>query len=395
MRPGVTVADRFRIEGLAGSGGMGSVYRATDLTDNSPVALKIQHRGAEHLEKRLGREARLLAGLRHPGIVRYVAHGVTGERQRYLALEWLEGEDLAAHVARARLGVDGAVALLRRLAGALGAVHERGIVHRDVTPGNIFLPGGAVESAKIVDFGIARSGAGAGLAGAGLAGAGLAGAGADLAARPRGAGALPRGERAGARSGVTLGTPGYMAPEQARGDARVDARADVFALGCVIWHCLTGRPPFAGDQVMAILAKAALVGPPRLSELRPDVPAALDDLVAWMLEKEPDGRPRDGNEVLASAAELRAASEHARDAGAEPPVSSARPSRALAESAASEPRLISVALIHGAPAGDAAATEAAIRAAAAPFGGRVDRLAARWLVVTLAGAGEGETRAEP
>ncbi|MGK3966474.1 protein kinase [Sorangium sp. So ce118] len=417
MRPGVTVADRFRIEGLAGSGGMGSVYRATDLTDNSPVALKIQHRGAEHLEKRLGREARLLAGLRHPGIVRYVAHGVTGERQRYLALEWLEGEDLAAHVARARLGVDGAVALLRRLAGALGAVHERGIVHRDVTPGNIFLPGGAVESAKIVDFGIARSGAGAGLAGAGLAGA-------DLAVRPRGAGVLRRGERAGARSGVTLGTPGYMAPEQARGDARVDARADVFSLGCVIWHCLTGRPPFAGDQVMAILAKAALVGPPRLSELRPDVPAALDDLVAWMLEKEPDGRPRDGNEVLASAAELRAASERARDAGSEPPVSSARPSRALAESAAVEPRLISVALINGALPGDAAAapppsspgpgapaaaspegappepapaaaTEAAVRAAVAPFGGRVDRLAARWLVVTLDGAGEVEPRAEP
>ncbi|WP_437510084.1 protein kinase domain-containing protein [Sorangium sp. So ce1099] len=405
MRPGVTVADRFRIEGLAGSGGMGSVYRATDLTDDSPVALKIQHRGAEHLEKRLGREARLLAGLRHPGIVRYVAHGVTGERQSYLALEWLEGEDLAAHVARARLGVDGAVALLRRLAGALGAVHERGIVHRDVTPGNIFLPGGAVESAKIVDFGIARSGAG-------------------LAARPRGDGVLRRGERAGARSGVTLGTPGYMAPEQARGDARVDARADVFSLGCVIWHCLTGRPPFAGDQVMAILAKAALVGPPRLSELRPDVPAALDDLVAWMLEKEPDGRPRDGNEVLASAAELRAASERARDTGSEPPVSSARPSRALAESAAVEQRLISVVLIHGAPPEDAAAapppsrrgpgapaaatpggappepapaaaTEAVVRAAVAPFGGRVDRLAARWLVVTLAGAGEVEPRAEP
>ncbi|WP_437652969.1 protein kinase domain-containing protein [Sorangium sp. So ce1182] len=410
MRPGVTVADRFRIEGLAGSGGMGSVYRATDLTDDSPVALKIQHRGAEHLEKRLGREARLLAGLRHPGIVRYVAHGVTGERQPYLALEWLEGEDLAAHVARARLGVDGAVALLRRLAGALGAVHERGIVHRDVTPGNIFLPGGAVESAKIVDFGIARSGAG-------LAGAGAGG----LPARPRGAGVLRRGERAGARSGVTLGTPGYMAPEQARGDARVDARADVFSLGCVIWHCLTGRPPFAGDQVMAILAKAALVGPPRLSELRPDVPAALDDLVAWMLEKEPDGRPRDGNEVLASAAALRAAREHARDAGAEAPVSSAMPSRALAESAAVEQRLISVVLIHGAPPVDAAAAsppsspgpgalaaaspggatpgdapaEAAVRAAVAPFGGRVDRLAARWLVVTLAGAGEVEPRAEP
>ncbi|WP_437624352.1 protein kinase domain-containing protein [Sorangium sp. So ce1151] len=413
MRPGVTVADRFRIEGLAGSGGMGSVYRATDLTDDSPVALKIQHRGAEHLEKRLGREARLLAGLRHPGIVRYVAHGVTGERQPYLALEWLEGEDLAAHVARARLGVDGAVALLRRLAGALGAVHERGIVHRDVTPGNIFLPGGAVESAKIVDFGIARSGAG-------LAGVGAGG----LPARPRGAGVLRRGERAGARSGVTLGTPGYMAPEQARGDARVDARADVFSLGCVIWHCLTGRPPFAGDQVMAILAKAALVGPPRLSELRPDVPAALDDLVAWMLEKEPDGRPRDGNEVLASAAALRAARDHARDAGAEAPVSSAMPSRALAESAAVEQRLISVVLIHGAPPGDAAAasphsspgpgalaaappggappepapaaaTEAAVRAAVALFGGRVDRLAARWLVVTLAGAGEVEPRAEP
>ncbi|WP_437571766.1 protein kinase domain-containing protein [Sorangium sp. So ce542] len=399
MRPGVTVADRFRIEGLAGSGGMGSVYRATDLTDDSPVALKILHRADEHQERRLEREAQLLAGLRHPGIVRYVAHGVTADQQRYLALEWLDGEDLAARVARARLSVDGAVTLLERLAGALGAAHERGIVHRDVTPGNIFLPGGALEGAKIVDFGIARAGAGAG-------------ASAGLPARGHDGGVLRDGE--GGRNGVTLGTPGYMAPEQARGDAHVDARADVFSLGCVIWNCLTGRPPFAGDQVMAILAKAALVGPRRLSELRPDVPAALDELVAWMLEKDPDGRPRDGNEVLASAAQLRVAREPARDPG-ESGTPSTRP-RALAESAAGEPRLISVVLIHGALPGDAAgagpgapgaarpppqlqepapraATEAAVRAAVAPFGGRVDRLAARWLLVTI--PGEADLLAEP
>ncbi|XXX78535.1 protein kinase [Sorangium sp. So ce134] len=410
MRPGVTVADRFRIEGLAGSGGMGSVYRATDLTDNSPVALKILHRGAEPQERRLEREAQLLAGLRHPGIVRYVAHGVTADQQRYLALEWLDGEDLAARVARARLSVDGALTLLVRLAGALGAAHGRGIVHRDVTPGNIFLPGGALEGAKIVDFGIARAAAGAGDA-------------AGLPARGHDAGVLREGE--GARDGVTLGTPGYMAPEQARGDAHVDARADVFSLGCVIWNCLTGRPPFAGDQVMAILAKAALVGPRRLSEVRPDVPAALDELVAWMLERDPDGRPRDGNEVLASAAELRAAREQARDPG-ESGTPSTRPARALAESAAGEPRLISVVLIHGALPGDAAAApaaaapaagagsgapcaarpppqpqepapraaaEAAVRAAVAPFGGRVDRLAARWLLVTI--PGEADLQAEP
>ncbi|WP_437781853.1 protein kinase domain-containing protein [Sorangium sp. So ce1097] len=382
MRPGVTVADRFRIEGLAGSGGMGSVYRATDLTDGSPVALKILHRGAERQERRLEREARLLAELRHPGIVRYVAHGVTGDRQRYLALEWLDGEDLAARVARERLGVDGAVVLLRRLAGALGAAHERGIVHRDVTPGNVFLPGGALEDAKIVDFGIARAGAGPDSV-------------PGLPARGRGAGALRQGERASARSGVTLGTPGYMAPEQARGDGRVDARADVFSLGCVIWHCLTGRPPFAGDQVMAILARAALVGPPRLSELRPDVPAALDDLIAWMLEKEPDGRPRDGNEILARAAELCAAGDPPRDAG-DDAAASARPARALAESAAVEQRLIGVVLLHGALPGDAAAaaSEAAIRAAVAPFGGRLDRLASRWHVVTLSDA-EADVRAAP
>ncbi|WP_438027324.1 protein kinase domain-containing protein [Sorangium sp. So ce233] len=421
MRPGVTVADRFRIEGLAGSGGMGSVYRATDLTDDSAVALKVLHRGAEHQERRLEREARLLAELRHPGIVRHVAHGVTGDGQRYLALEWLDGEDLAARVARERLSVDGAVTLLRRLAGALGAVHARGIVHRDVTPGNIFLPGGALEAAKIVDFGIARA----------VASAGPDSVPGRLPARARSAGVLRSGERTGARNGVTLGTPGYMAPEQARGGALVDARADVFSLGCVIWHGLTGRPPFAGDQVMAILAKAALVGPPRLSELRPDVPAALDDLVAWMLEKEPDGRPRDGNEVLASAAELCAAREQARDAG-DDAAASVRPARALAESVAVEQRLISVVLIHGALAGDAAAaapasdtatgapraelpelapeaaapragpheptpraaTEAAIRAAVAPFGGRVDRLASTWLVVTLSG-GEADPQAAP
>jgi eukaryotic-like serine/threonine-protein kinase len=390
MRPGATVADRFEIERLAGSGGMGSVYRARDLAGGGAVALKLLHREAEQYVDRFEREARILAELHHPGVVRYIAHGMTGDGQRYLAIEWLDGEDLAEHIARERLSVAGTVTLLRRLAGALGAAHERGIVHRDIKPSNIFLPGGTLEGAKILDFGIARVGF----------------------ATWGSSDALYHPDRGGTRTGMTIGTPGYMAPEQARGDLHVDARADVFSLGCVIFNCLTGRPPFIGDHVMAILAKIVLEGPPRLSELRPDVPPALADLVAWMLHKDPEGRPRNGGEVLASVAQILI--------GAEPAgVGAGGPGALRLEGVpqvitAGEQRLLSVVLVSGllagaaeaskdataqstapsssraAPSESLARTDAAVRAAVASCGGRIEVLADMSYLVTLLGSWDPE-----
>ena len=156
MKPGTLVGERFEIERLARRGGMGDVYRARDRAGGGPVALKLLHEESEPQDDRFVREVRALAGLSHPAIVGYVAHGVTLEGERYLVTEWLEGEDLAARLERGVLGVAESVALASRVAEALSVAHARGIVHRDLKPSNLFLPGGESAAVKLLDFGIAR-----------------------------------------------------------------------------------------------------------------------------------------------------------------------------------------------------------------------------------------------
>jgi len=269
---GVLVASRFRIERLAGSGGMGSVYRASDTMGQVPVALKIFKGSQERDLDRFEREARVLADLRHPGIVRYLAHGTTEDDERWIAMEWLEGVTLAEHVARGRsLSIDDSIALMIRVADAVGFAHRRGVVHRDLKPSNVFLPDSSIERAKVLDFGIA---------------------------------AVRRATLQITRTGVPVGTPGYMAPEQARGSKNVDARADVFALGCVLYRCLTGHRAFDGQQVMAVLTKILLEEVPRARTLRRDVPIELDDLVSRMLSKAPEDRPPDANAVESALREI-------------------------------------------------------------------------------------------
>jgi tetratricopeptide (TPR) repeat protein len=264
MQAGRVVADRFVIERLAGSGGMGSVYLASDRARTGrPVALKTLGPNAD--ATRFAREISTLSELTHPSIVRFVAHG-TVDGAPFLAMEWLEGEDLASRLARGSLSVRECVGLATCVGEALGHAHARGVVHRDVKPSNIFLPTGNAEDARLLDFGIARS---------------------DDAIELT-------------RTGAVVGTPGYMAPEQARGNRALDPCADVFALGCVLFECLAGRPAFAGPNVMAVLARVLLEEAPRVSELRKDVPAVLDELIARMLAKDPTERPADGN-AIASA----------------------------------------------------------------------------------------------
>ena len=251
---------RFRIESEAGAGGMGVVMRAHDLHTGQPVAIKIV-RSDQRANARFQRESRVLAQLHHPGIVGYVAHGTTASGALYLAMEWLEGEDLAARLARGPLGIAESLDLARRVADALAAAHARGIVHRDLKPSNLFLPHGEIAEVKLLDFGVAR---------------------------------LQNTLSAMTAAGALVGTPGYMAPEQARGDALIDSRADVFSLGCVLFECLTGRPAFVGETVLALLVKIMMEEAPRASELRNGLPAAIDELVARMLAKTPANRPADG-----------------------------------------------------------------------------------------------------
>ncbi|XYI01897.1 serine/threonine-protein kinase PknK [Sorangium sp. So ce1128] len=258
--PEKVLAGRFELERIAGSGGMGDVYRARDRQDGEPVALKLLRSSDVQLVARFEREARLLAELRHPAIARHVAHGVSEQGQHYLAMEWLEGEDLAARLARGPLGVEEGLALVHRVAEALSLVHARGVVHRDLKPANLFLQGGRLDQVKILDFGIAR----------------------DTAAT----GGLTE-------PGVAIGTPAYMAPEQVRGELDIDARADVYALGCILFECLTGKAPFWAEHAFAVLVKVLFEDAPRPSALRPEVPEAIDLLTERLMAKDRGVRPED------------------------------------------------------------------------------------------------------
>jgi serine/threonine protein kinase len=276
LQPGDWIDDRFEIERFAAAGGMGELYRAIDHATGRHVAVKVL-RGVEPCAvQRFAREARCLAALSHPGIVAHLGDGRTARGEQWLAMDWLEGEDLATRLAHGRLGVRETLGVGAQLAAALGAAHARGIVHRDVKPSNVFLVGWRAADVRLLDFGVARL-------------AGLA----PLTA-----------------AGFFVGTPLYMAPEQAGAAGVVDARADVFALGAVMFRCLTGSVPFpAGTAVEMIGRLISDLPAPRVATLARGVPAPVAALVDRMLAKDPAARPRDGAAV---AAELAAWAPEAR-----------------------------------------------------------------------------------
>ncbi|WP_394839445.1 protein kinase [Pendulispora rubella] len=286
MRPGHLLADRFEVDALRGAGGMGAIYRALDRRTGDYVAIKVLRDDLPEHRGRFAREVSLLEGLRHPHIVRYIAHGEEPAGDLYLAMEWLDGMDLQRRLARGPLDVPGALALARALALALGHAHGLGIVHRDLKPSNLFLLGGDPARVKIVDFGVAR--------------------------------ALSRS--AMTMAGGIVGTPGYMAPEQIRGEPAIDARSDLFALGCILFEVLAGRPAFAAKDVLALMFKVLVEDPPPLRSLCPELPAALEALIHRLLAKYPGQRPQSASEVdaelrtMASELELGVVSQRAIDA---------------------------------------------------------------------------------
>ncbi|WP_437310263.1 protein kinase domain-containing protein [Sorangium sp. So ce388] len=333
------------------------------------MALKLLTCVSDGDAARFRHEARILAGLSHPHVVQYVAHGIEPSGEPYLVMEWLDGETLADRIVGAGLNLEESLRVARHVASALADAHARGVVHRDIKPNNLLLVGGEADQVKVLDFGIALQ---------------------------------PGATRRLTQAGSILGTPGYMAPEQARAEREVCPPADVFALGCVLFECLTGKPAFHGEHLVALLAKLLLEEPPRLIELRPDVPAGLADLVARMLAKEPSERPADGAAVLDALLSLGSDAEPRGRAGVPAGLQSiTRMERRLVS-------IVAVAAAHGPHPGEArtvpvdearttGTTKPAqgasrglvetVRRAAVPLGARVEELANGVVVAALLSEG--------
>jgi tRNA A-37 threonylcarbamoyl transferase component Bud32 len=280
----------YRIESLLGRGGMSVVYRAVDEMLERNVVLKFlasELAEDEHFRDRFLRESRLAAAIEHPNIVPvYDAGDVDG--QLYIAMRYVEGTDLKELLRQESLPPARALAIVEQVARALDTAHARRLVHRDVKPSNILVAEG--DHAYLADFGLTK----------------LAADRADLTA-----------------TGQIMGTIDYIAPEQIEGKD-VDARADVYALGCVLYECLTGAPPFPRSSELAVLWAHVNDAPPKPSERRPELAAPIDAVLAKALAKDPHAR-------YATCAELV---EAARTALSPPQPERRRPRRRVVAGAA-------------------------------------------------------------
>ncbi len=246
---------------------MGVVWKARDTTLDREVAIKILpsafSRDTERLA-RFEREAKLLASLNHTGIA--TVHGLhEADGVRFLAMEMVAGEDLAERLARGPIPILDAIELARQMAEALAAAHDHGVIHRDLKPANIKL--GPDEKVKILDFGLAKS------------------------FEEGSSGDSPTLTLAGTRAGMILGTAAYMSPEQARGRP-VDKRADIWALGCVLYEMLAGQKVFPGETTTDLLA-SVVKDEPRWDLLPATTPWRLKALLRRLLVKDPANRLRD------------------------------------------------------------------------------------------------------
>jgi tetratricopeptide (TPR) repeat protein len=252
------VAARYLIDEEVGSGGMAIVYGATDLKHDRRVALKVLRAEISSSvgTDRFLREIRIAAKLIHPHIVPLYDSGEAAG-QLYYVMPYIEGETLEDRLRRAGpLDIQNALQVIREAGSALGHAHAQGIVHRDIKPGNIMLTGG---HAVVTDFGIAAA-------------------------------VTEAGGETLTRTGISVGTPHYMSPEQAAGDRSVDARSDEYSLACVLYEMLAGQPPFTGPTAMAVLARHSLDPVPSVRTLRGTVPAALEASMNRALEKVPADR---------------------------------------------------------------------------------------------------------
>lgn len=280
---GTVVAGRYRLEAPIGEGAMGSVFRAHDETLNRAVAIKLLFvdgaRDPEEKVQQFLREARIAASVQHRNVIQTIDFGTIDKVQPYMVMELLSGCSLSDRMEAGRLPDEHFLPLMSLTLRGLSAVHDAGIVHRDLKPDNIFLrddPEGVFP--KILDFGISRS--------------------------------LASEERKSAiatQQGLIMGTPDYMSPEQARGESNVDKRADIYAMGAIMYEGLTGRLPFLANMVGELIVQIVTKAPTPLSELRPDLAPAVVAVVEQAMKKRASERFDDARamrQALNSAIEM-------------------------------------------------------------------------------------------
>jgi eukaryotic-like serine/threonine-protein kinase len=277
------VIGNYRIIKVLGEGGMGVVYLAEHKLLGRLAAIKVllpQYSDNKQIVDRFFNEAKAATEIKHPGIVEIYDFGYQDDGGAYIAMEFLEGEDLEARLRRqGQLPIVQAIQFSSQIASALAAAHQRGVIHRDLKPANAFIvPDPQVvggERIKLLDFGIAKV---------------TLSDGADSEALTR--------------AGTIMGTPAYMAPEQCLGAASVDARADLYSVGCIIFETVCGHPPFRGQSSMDVMKAQLKLAPPRPSELRPEVGAELESVILYLLNKDPAHRYHNAGDLEAALKRL-------------------------------------------------------------------------------------------
>lgn len=267
---GLTLDGQFTIEAMIGAGAFGTVYRGRQLGLDRPVAIKVPTQAIAAdpiMAKRFAREATSAARVDHPGVVTIYAVGALSDGRPYLVMELVRGESLDKILRDGPIAPARALRIIRSIASALSETHAADVVHRDLKPSNIVWrrDRNGDDLITIVDFGIAAS-------------------------KPGTADATRL------TTGGLLGTPHYMSPEQAHGD-QVDARSDIYALGCLLFELVTGKPPFDGSGFEILLAHMGRPAPPP-SELNATIPSAIDRLCAHWLAKQPEQRPASADDVV-------------------------------------------------------------------------------------------------
>ena len=278
-----SLADRYEVQRELGAGGMATVYRADDLKHQRDVAIKVLHPdlGAALGGERFLSEIRTTARLQHPHILPLLDSG-EADGLLYYVMPLVTGETLRHRLERERqLPIDDAISIAREVADALGYAHGLGVIHRDIKPENILLRDG---HALVADFGIA------------------------LAVQTAGGARMTQ-------TGLSLGTPQYMSPEQAMGERTIDARSDIYALGAVTYEMLAGEPPFTGPNVQAIVARLLAEEPRSLAAQRRAVPAGVEHAVMRALEKLPADRYSRSRGIRRRTARRRPGVRSSRRAG--------------------------------------------------------------------------------